>query len=276
MRSRKHIIDDSGRVWMSSDLGFRASLGGSDLSDAELLGFVTRNLGFVEISSSSTASRVVLREEVVGSAARASLVYYLMDRPRIDHIRVRDISNDAVPEAVMSSQGFIAWLRKTELDRELEAQTRFRQTPLAARFPRQIDQFLALWRQKRTRAETEIRDYCSAHFAERFLFARRQGAGDLMIAAIGAGYESYTHSYLRQAEGTRLAEDPDYLYGAWVEKHYQEADRAQKPHVSRVKARIMPPYRASLDVTYDRVILPFVDLHGAPYLVSASLLVPGN
>lgn len=272
--TRSFVIDDNGQCWAHGDPQLRHALGGSDLNNAELYRFLVRNLGHIEARVNQRSVDVSFRKDIVGVRAWSSLLYLLYDNPHCTQAVVRNWEGQSLRTRIASRKAFVTWLADAMLDEQLKTQSRFGcRTPAPGEVHENFHKLLGLWRGRKTFDPAELHKLLSEQFARRFLIVREDDDDKLTIASMGNGFKVYSPTYLNQASGTELRDDPDVLYGIWVERQYREVARAMQPSLSRVTATIRTPQCLEMKLHYDRAIVPFLDSSGRRYLASASLLV---
>jgi hypothetical protein len=269
-----YLFDDSGRCWRLIDPGLRRSLR-TDLPLSELRDFVLRNLGFVEARRWGRRLVVTFRRRIVSQTALGALMYWLYDEHWQGYIVLRLMGSATADEIIASPAALANRLRAIIVANSLDEQSRFKCWPLGeteAERTKPIKRLLELWRSSPMRSPAEIAAYCKAWFDGRFTIVHQNATSELVIDETGPGYRCYDLWYVKSSAGTRLVDEPDYLYGHWVSSTYREVALVGAPQCDDVAARIEPPRRPTIEVDYRRIIVPFWTSGSGHFLVSASVL----
>jgi hypothetical protein len=99
-------------------------------------------------------------------------------------------------------------------------------------------------------------------------------ATKLKIREWGAGYRTYSRSWLGQSKGLNVEDQRDFAYACKAAASYREAWIERQSVLEDVDARVLDAKGKLNHVRYTRIIIPMADPSGEPVLVGASVVNP--
>jgi hypothetical protein len=100
------------------------------------------------------------------------------------------------------------------------------------------------------------------------------GSPNLFINDVGSGLTRLAEYWLSRARGLRVEDQPDYAYGKWVARLYQQALSCSEPLLEDVDAVVMWPGQPRQSYRYRRLVLPFKRRDGSSVLLGTTLHDP--
>jgi hypothetical protein len=269
------VFDDRGEQWDTRSHrlaeALQASLAGEELTD-----YVVRNLGFATATDNKGSLRIRVRPAVISPIAFSALLYWLLDRPtqRIllsiyDRGWTHEMfgrQQDAV-DKLLRSCGPSHDNRPGEfLRRRLDPKALPRSSPLRG--------LLNIWAETfhledRERLWGITREALNGRYA---LFEASERNSNLVFREIGPGFLSFNDTWLAQARGLRIEDQPDFCYGKWLAATYQDAMKGSEPCLEDVDAIINKPDGGRRRVRYRRLILTGQKRKGPLSVLSASVI----
>ena len=271
------LFDDKGETWDAKSTSLAEALQAS-LSGDELSKYVVKNLGFVAASESDGSVRLRLRPAVVAPTALSALFYWLHDQT-IERVLISCLDGEWSHELVRS---------RDEAMRRLLALVKFITPDREGDFlsmPRPLHQLqhssplraaLDAWSATLGRYDAEvIRPSLQKALDDRFVLVEApDGSPNLLINDVGSGLTRLAEYWLSRARGLRVEDQPDYAYGKWVARLYQQALSCGEPLLEDVDAVVMWPDQPRQSYRYRRLVLPFKRRDGSSVLLGTTLHDP--
>lgn len=273
------VFDDTGRGWDENSPELRRELH-CIRPDFDLTTYLIDNLGFIALSWKQTgACTIRLRPTLASSIGLAAALFALADlapkRVVISHPcetcgleLFADLGRAVarIEELIAAAQqatGPAFLKREVSVDALLTAGG-----PLAT--------LLRHWGNADQTYEPEkLRALLYGALRGRFMVVEATAdRHHLIIMDIGPGFVVYDESWLRIARGLPIEHQPDYDYGRWVRRIFEQALERKKPCVDDVDAVIArPSLNDTIRAQYRRLVLPFGrGPSGSPCLLSASIV----
>lgn len=242
--------------------------------------YVVDAMGFVWLEALGVGCRVRLRPEKVTPQAEAALYFFLHDR-RPQRVLVA-FAREGSCQHKFYSPGTEA---PQDIMRVMAAERRKRIRRFASRpadlgtlqsMP-PLQRLLELYRnsQSTTFDLSRWRELLSSAVQGRFLIVERLDRDDvLLIRAVGSGYRAFDATWTTRSSGTRLEEQPDVDYGAWLASTYLAVLGTREAKTDVVDAIIFKPQFGRRRFGYRRLMLPFSGPGGRQLLLSASMPDP--
>ena len=102
-----------------------------------------------------------------------------------------------------------------------------------------------------------------------------RGSPDLLIKDIGSGLTRAARTLaLPRHRAFSVEDQPDYAYGKWVARLYQQALLRGEPLLEDVDAVVMWPNQPRQSYRYRRLVLPFKRRDGSTALLGTTLHDP--
>jgi hypothetical protein len=269
------ILDDRGRAWDARSPALRSFLHCS-LPDFDFLTYLVENLGFVAVTKiAPNAARIRFRPETASQTSIAAALYCIADmgieRAVISH------PDQFVEKLFPSLAQTIAYIAEQVAANYQSLSSAFTSTELPVEIVANTDEalsaLLAHWiDSKQVYDSATLADVLPEQLRARFMLVEPVD-GRLTITDVGSGFEIYGETWLRNAPGMPMEEQPDYNYGQWVQGIYRRVQETRLPRLDEVNATIRRPDRNdSLRCHYRRLILPFTCKgNGGTCLLGASV-----
>jgi hypothetical protein len=271
------LFDDKGEIWDAKSPSLAEALQAS-LSGDELSKYAVKNLGFVAATESDGSVRLRLRPAVVSPTALSALLYWLHDQT-IERVLISCLDGEWSHELVRSCE---------EAMRTLLARVKFNADDRNGDFLSVLQPLHQLQRSSPLRAALDawsatagkydpevIRPSLQKALDDRFVLVEASGGSpDLLIRDVGSGLTRLAEYWLSRARGLRVEDQPDYAYGKWVARLYQQALLRGEPLLEDVDAVVMWPNQPRQSYRYRRLVLPFKRRDGSTALLGTTLHDP--
>jgi hypothetical protein len=266
------LITDRGDVRDAHCPELRRELWSTD-ADFDLVRYVVRNIGFIEISRIGGAHRIRLCPQAVSKMALVKLFQFFAER---QPARVAvSFDDDEAMDCILGN-----WVQAlTFLDRRISVQQEglgerflYRQGDLAELKRRDpLSHLLARWRERGGRAElSEVTALAGRSLRRRYVVAEPSASGHaLELRASGGGFAT---SDVGCIEPMKLTHHPDYRYGQWVNQRYRSALELGGPVLGEVDALISRPHSGVERFRYRHLLVPIRSSDGALRLLGAPVL----
>lgn len=275
---RSWLFDDQGDLRDARSRrfvdGLQASIEGEQLAD-----YAVRNLGFVAAKELNGSLRISIRPAVVSPMAFAALLYWLHDRD-VDRVLIsffdRDWSHEMLPSRRKAVRRLLARVDPGIGAREGDfLQKLLPLDGLASSSP--FEGLLAMWRQSAGKFDRErLEPVLGRALNGRFVLVEASPDRPYMVIKdVGGGLTKPAEYWLTRSIGLRVEDQPDYDYGKWVAKYYQEVVAARAPSLSDVDAVITWPQQSRRSFRYRRLVVPFDGKGSSTMLLCASIADPG-
>jgi hypothetical protein len=247
--------------------------------DYDPLDYAVRNLGFVLIIDRAGSLRLRLRPLLVSSRAIAALLYWLAERrparsalswfdetwhdevcggPKQLYQRLTELLHNSTRSVV--SEPYLATRRN--MDAILDPPGH----PFAP--------LLQAW--MRGSREDLLDSAQQQGLWQRAMVAERDpDSGGFRFRHSGGSIQLYGAEWTGKAAGKRLGEQPDGVYGNWIEQGCAAVDDAETARVELVHAAVMGGDRQIRRWRYERLMLPFTARDGRRVVMSISARDPG-
>ena len=272
------LFDDKGETWDANSPSLAEALQAS-LSGDELSKYVVKNLGFVAATESDGSVRLRLRPAVVSPTALSALFYWLHDQT-IERVLISCLDGEWSHELVRSCDEA---MRSAAGARKVHHARSRRRLPQQAcglctscSVPVRCAPRSMPGRQPRAEYDAEvIRPSLQKALDDRFVLVEApDGSPDLLIKDVGSGLTRLAEYWLSRARGLRVEDQPDYAYGKWVARLYQQALCCGEPLLEDVDAVVMWPNQPRQSYRYRRLVLPFKRSGGSTVLLGTTLHDP--
>jgi hypothetical protein len=255
-------LADPGSVRLRRDLSAEAL--GEDFVD-----YAVRNLGYIALShsapvgarmSAASSVRVRIRPQTASPVAFAALMYWLGDScaTRILVSSYQDHWTHALyGDLIEAKARLIAFMRPSLADRAGDFLSRHTD-------PDRVDNRDPLIKLVRLAAEYDaplslprIQPILDHGLQGRYTYV--SAASDLkhlIIKTVGSGFAKEATYWLQRSIGTRLEDQPDQAFGAWVADAYRETMRSGRPAIDDVDVIVAWPTDGRRRYTYRRLLVP--------------------
>ncbi len=257
------LVDDNGKLWwtQSHDLQNRYRMAGTPGTPGNLPGYLVRNLGHVRLrfSAHQRGVRVTFREGHVGLRAITTTTKILLPYHSVRFV-AELIGDYPALHMVPTAEDVIAIMLE-QRDEPLSSQSRFFRIPLPLgelagdRRLYHLRNRYDIWRQARGDVAT-ARSLNWASSGPDKQFVARVAGERAEFVEVGRGYTAVA-PFVVKAIGTRVDEQPDHDYGAWISTCLLEAHHTRLPHLDLVEATIVSPGGSPVRLRYERLLLPW-------------------
>ncbi len=270
MARRRWIFDNEGNIWRALPGEFRYRLA-SRLTVDKPHDHAITNLGFASREDTEGWTHIRLDKHKISAIALTSLLYHLSDRPT-GRAALSVLNTDWEHEIFGDPRSLYARLEQLSVEIFDEGKQRFLHEPIELDGLRSHDPQVVLYRHWKSQSfeAHNMADLCSDLFGGRFTIARVQPNAEMIIEHMGHGYRVYDNSYVNRACGTRHQDEPDTVYGQWIARTHREVHKSGIPLLEDVDAIIGISRSGRQRVGYRRIVLPFTNPLGEPFLVTAS------
>jgi hypothetical protein len=269
------LFDDRGEVWDGQSHRLAEALQAS-LTGEALATYVVKNLGFISVAINKGSLRISVRPSVVSPIAFSALLYWLLDRP-VQRVLLSILDKGWSHQMFGNREDAVMALLQrcgpAHDDRPGEFLRR-RTDPKELPGTSPLRGLLSIWAETfhledRERLWGITREALNGRYA---LFEASERSSSLVFQEIGAGFLSFNDTWLSQARGLRIEDQPDYSYGKWLATAYTDAMRAGAPCLEDVDAIINRPGGGRRRVRYRRLILTGQKKKGPLSVLSASVI----
>lgn len=269
------LFDDRGEMWNGKSHGLAEALQAS-LTGEALATYVVKNLGFIAVAINKGSLRINVRPSVVSSIAFSALLYWLLDRP-VERVLLSILDKGWSHQMYGNREDAVVALLErcgpAHDDRPGEFLRR-RTNPKELPASSPLRGLLSIWAETfhledRERLWGITREALNGRYA---LFEASERSSSLVFQEIGAGFLSFNDTWLAQARGLRIKDQPDYSYGKWLATAYTDAMRVGAPCLEDVDAIINRPGGGRRRVRYRRLILTGQKKKGPLSVLSASVI----
>jgi len=271
--------------WIPADGAALLQLLGDPEPDFDPVGFVVRNLGFVQY------------EAFADSFAQITLFPKRVALPALDAVRRRVLSGDVrvfrldylddetkrwTQELAMNPREAVGKLNRlcgTYAEGAALAGYEVEPLDLGAVMADERHPAHALLRKWRS-AFHQFDDGVMPFIARNGLASRSMVIGvdpqhpEPVFRFIGEGYAVYGGDYFLRAVGEKVSDQPDKRYGEWVAPFYTEVAATWRPRLDRCSAPIQDATRPHL--RYERLILPWSTGSGEVLLTLSTRFLDGE
>jgi hypothetical protein len=246
------------------------------LPDFDFLTYLVENLGFVAVTKiAPNAARIRVRPEIASQTSIAAALYCIADmgieRAVISH------PDQFVEKLFPSLAQTIAYIAEQVAANHQPPSSAFTSTELpvetVANADGALSSLFAQWiDSKQAYDSATLADVLPEPLRARFMLVEPVD-GRLTITDVGSGFEIYGETWLKNARGLPMEEQPDYNYGQWVQGLYRRVLETRLPRLDEVNATIRrPDMNDSIHCHYRRLILPFTCKgNGGTCLLGASV-----
>lgn len=275
---RSVLFDDRGDLRDAQCRRFVDELQAS-IAGEQLVDYAVRNLGFVAAKELNGSLRVSLRPAVVSPIAFGALLYWLHDR-QADRVLIsffdREWSHEMLPSLQEAVRRLLARVDPGVGARDGDFLQKL--LPLEHLPPSSpLDGLLAMWRQSAGKFDRErLEPLLGRALNGRFVLVEASPERPYMVIKdVGGGLTKPAEYWLTRSIGHRVEDQPDYDYGKWVAKYYQQVVAAREPSLSDVDAVITWPQQSRRSFRYRRLVIPFAGTGSSTMLLCASITDPG-
>jgi hypothetical protein len=271
------LIDEAGHLWPSRAPGLREKIG-SDLPWKFLQRYAVENLGYCSVSSLPRGSHVKFRPQIIAQPTLVAAIYWLVEQrtPRL----VISILREKWHDQIFTSN----WSAVSHLSAEADAEFAARRGDFSSR-RLSLDDLADL------RPLTDLMHFASErnYVYDKKAFARlvegplqrralvlvpSRDATRLTIKEWGAGYRTYSRSWLGLSKGLNVEDQRDFAYACKAATSYRLAWTGRESILEDVDARVLDEKGKLNHVRYTRIIIPMTDPDGGPVLMGASVVRP--
>lgn len=270
--------------WIPADGAALLDLLGDPKPDFDPVGFVVRNLGFVqyEVFADSFAQITLFPKRVTLQALAAVQRRILSDTVRVFRLDYLDDETKLwTQELAMNPREAIGKLNRlcgTYAEGAVREGYEVEPLDLGAvmadeRHP--AHSLLRKWRSAFHQFDDGIMPFIAKHglASQSMVIGIDPKRPEPIFRFIGEGYAIYGGDYFLRAVGQKVADQPDKRYGEWVAPFYSEVASTWQPRLDRCSAPIKDATRPHL--RYERLILPWSTASGEVLLtLSTRFLEP--
>lgn len=247
--------------------------------DCDPLAYVVRNLGFVLIIDRPDFLRLRLRPLLVSTRTIAALFYWLAERrpPRSAIAWFDDVWHDEVcggPRRLHDRLSAILQGSVRLLPTEPHLATRRSMDTVLDPPGHPFAPLLKAW--LRGARDELIASAQHQGLWQRAMVAERDPAdGGFRFRHSGGSIQLYGADWSQRAAGRRISEQPDSVYGRWIERGCAAVDESRTARVELVHAAVTGTDGQLRRWRYERLLLPFESADGRRVVMSVSARDPG-
>jgi hypothetical protein len=279
-----HVVyDEHGRVWPADSPELREAVG-ITVEDFDLVEFVVRNFGWIEVKHEGARLLVRLSPRMAQSRALDQLYELLAIAPVTNVVVLTRVRQDWEQEVRPSGLDAAAHISALVNAADHEGLQRFTSTrqPLTVLFKDKGSRLADMLHGTRQLLGEETPDNCTR-------FASADPAGLMCVSVglkttaqdmlswqwqhVGAGLRFYTPEERRRMVGSGLEQGPDREYGAFCARAYDRAASAGGPLVEDIRALVFRRHGPPVESRYRRLLVPFNGAEGDPIILVASELI---
>jgi hypothetical protein len=238
--------------------------------------YLVKTLGFAWLEAFRSGYRVCVQPGLIAPKTEAALYFILNDR-RIRRVLVSLVLETSCQDWVFASgaQAVDGIAGAVAAEREKRA-PRFACQPFGELqgFP-PLQRLYEFFRASGGAIDpVRLQAIASDVLKDRFVMVERGDDAVLRICAVGSGYRALDTRWSSRSGGSRIEDQPDLDYGAWIGRGYRAALETMDVRIETVDAIIYRPRVGRGRYGYRRLMLPFCDLDGRQHLLSASVADP--
>lgn len=241
--------------------------------------YAVDNLGYVWFEALEFGYRVKIQPDRITAKAEATLYMKLagqsIRRVLVTLISGGEISSHIYRSSVEAINGIVAAVAEKRNKRV----RRFAKQPVnlrsLERFPA-LGQLLDYYRSAGSMMEpSRLQAMAAETLQGRFLIVERGNDDALRIEALGSGYPGFDIQWSARSQGTRIEDQPDLEYGAWLGQGYRAALVEKAPQIEVVDAIVYRPRLGRRRFGYRRLVLPYQAPTGGQHVLSVSVTDAG-
>lgn len=236
-------------------------------------------LGFVWFEALELGYRIKLQPDRISEKAEAAL-YLMLAGQNIRRVLVTLVSDDGVGDnfyrsSVEAINGIGAAIAEKRNKRVRRFAKQAAKLSSLERFPA-LRQLLEFYRSNGSVMEpSRLQAMASEKLQGRFLLVQHGNDDALRIEALGPGYRGFDLQWSSRSRGTRIEDQPDLEYGAWLGQGYREALIERSPQIEVVDVIVYRPRLGRRRFGYRRLVLPYMAPTGGQHVLSASVTDAG-
>jgi hypothetical protein len=272
------LIDDQGDIWDGEALHVRRAFD-SPHSDGEFTSYVVRNLGFVAADRYGTSCQVRLRPGLVSRKTVDTLRHWLTTQ-RFARIAICCFEKTWSFELVATASDALDRLDQILQRSRVTTPDQFLVRPMQSSRLGPESKLLALARDWGQLTRSGKRDLIWQRVREavgdRFAVAKRDPSTNrIVFDELGPGLYPRNPTWRARALGQPVEEQPDTIYGQWIETAYRTAIEVKRPRFDDVDAIVRWPETGRFRLRYHRIILPLALSASENYILGGSIVNDG-